>query len=190
MKRNTLQARLIAIALLALGASTAQAQGWGSEIRQDNREIRKDRQELRSDYRELERDRADYARARANGDVAGMYRERREIRQDVAEINRDRAKLRHDLRERRQDMSDHRNHGSDYRRAGWNQERLGSWNRTSQEHPAAIQHRSEARHDRAVQPASWQGTRPTSSTPSTNTSQGNNGRHAGWSSGRGNPKGS
>ncbi len=145
MKRNTLRASLIAIALLALGATAAQAQGWGSEIRQDNREIRQDRQELRSDYRELERDRADYARARANGDVAGMYRERREIRQDMAEIQRDRAELRHDLRERRQDMSDHRGHGSNYRRAGWGQDRHGAWNRTSQERQAAI-HGDNGRH--------------------------------------------
>jgi flagellar biosynthesis chaperone FliJ len=122
MKRNTLQARLIAIALLALGASTAQAQGWGSEIRQDNREIRQDRQELRSDYRELERDRADYARAQARGDIFGMARERMEIRQDKQEIRRDQAELRSDLRDRRQDARGHQGYDGRNQHAGyWNQ---------------------------------------------------------------------
>ncbi len=197
MKGNTFQARLIAIALLTLGATAAQAQGWGSEIRQDNREIRQDRQELRSDYRELERDRADYARARANGDVAGMYRERREIRQDMAEIRRDKAELRHDLRERRQDFRGHQAGGNDYRRSDWGHDRRaswsgslhdrqGSWHRSNQERHAARHDWQDAGRGNALQPAGWQGTRPTPSTPPASASHGNNGRHLGWDIGRGN----
>lgn len=177
MKRNTLQARLIAIALLTLGATAAQAQGWGSEIRQD-------RQELRSDYRELERDRADYARARAAGDVQRMRQERREIHQDMAEINLDRAELRRDLRERRQEHGRHSNPQQYQRHTGWNHDRHESWREQRNENRARTAERRT--HDDWLRSA-WQGN------GSSNASRGgsivtDNGLHRGWQVGRGNPQ--
>ncbi len=203
MKLGTLHCKLLGAALLAIGvaAPPAQAQSWGSEIRQEYREIRNDRRELRNDYRELAEDRADYARARAAGDVNGMRRERREIRQDLAEIRRDKAELRHDLRERRQDFRGHQASGNEYRRSGWGNDRHTSWSgshhdrngslsRSNQEHYAARQDWREVGRGHSIQPAAWQGKRPPQTAATTPAAQGNNGRHTGWTRGRGNPHGS
>ncbi|MBI5900731.1 MAG: hypothetical protein HZB40_16065 [Rhodocyclales bacterium] len=202
MKLGTLHVKLLGTALLTIGfaAPAAQAQSWGSEIRQDYREIRQDRRELRNDYRELAEDRADYARARAAGDVNAMRRERMEIRQDMAEIRRDKAELRHDLRERRQDFRGHQAGGGDYRRSGWGHDRHdswagsghdrhASWNRAGQERHAARQDWRQQHRGNPLQPAAWQGNRPPQAATPATSGQGNNGRHTGWTRGRGNPHG-
>ena len=202
MKLSTLHIKLFGAALLAIGFATpaAQAESWGSEVRQDTREIRDDRRELRHDYRELAEDRADYARARAAGDINGMRRERTEIRQDLAEIRRDKAELRHDLRERRQDFRSHHGSSNDYRRSDWGHDRRASWsgsphdrhgwwNHSNQERQAVRLDRQVSGRGNALQPAAWQGSRPTQTAAAT-AAQGNNGHHTGWTRGRGNPQGS
>jgi len=112
---------MIATTLLALAGMTspARADDERSAWREDSREIRQDRRELRGDYRELAADVADYRREKAEGDVAGMRRERMEIRQDKREIRGDQAELRHDQREARHEYRQERTQGMPAQAVNW-----------------------------------------------------------------------
>lgn len=191
MKARTLQLSLIATALLSLGviASPARADSVRGEWRQDSREISQDRRELRNDYRELAEDRADYRRERAEGDIAGMRRERMEIRQDLREISRDRAELRNDLRDRRQDAGRHQDRDGGNRHAGWTSGQRGRGEQRAEMRHDQRDSGQDYRQQHQAQHVNWrtQGTALPGTAAS--SSQQNNGRHTGWQNGRGNPHG-
>jgi hypothetical protein len=103
MRRHLTCCVLLALAVGAPPALSAQGTGDTSqarkEVRRDRRELRGDRRDIRHDTRDIRQDRRDVRQDVRAGDLTDARRDRRDLRQD----RRDR---RHDVRDARRDRRD------------------------------------------------------------------------------------